>query len=218
MELPRRPDWKRKRPAGWSHSKAAARPAASAGSPPRLNDTVTWTRIVSPREHYRVTYIDRDGAASDRVIELAKLGHSGDAQYLGVNHQGKFKTLRADRIVRVEQLSRGHPPSIRPFPMYRDMLPAFPIAAAVYRIATTAASNRTWTVDLNAYSCTCPEKRIRSGFGYAPGQLGFVCDHMAKAILAHLPADDAAWSPELRAFLADPRKVHIDNLTPAGRT
>jgi hypothetical protein len=47
--------------------------------------------------------------------------------------------------------------------------------------------------------------------GYEP-DFGFVFSHMARAILDHLPKDASSWTPELLAFLADPRKVHIDNL------
>ena len=204
------PDFRRKRP--------APRQAGGWGKP--VTDDVTWTRTLDPREKYRIIYIDRENQRSQRDIELLKIGHTtlNDEQtpYLGVMHQGRFKTLRADRVVEVTQIDpapgAGHEPSIRPYPTYRTKLPAFPVPGAVYKMPTTAASNRTWTVDLNAYTCTCPEKRIRSGFGYEPGELGFACDHMAKAILAHLPAGSADWTPELLQFLGNPRRVHIDNL------
>jgi hypothetical protein len=39
-----------------------------------------------------------------------------------------------------------------------------------------------------------------------------VCPHMARAILDHLPGDAEGWTPELRAFLSDPQRIHIDNL------
>jgi hypothetical protein len=177
-----------------------------------MNDTVEWSRIIEPRERYRILYIDRDNERSEREIELVKIGESRGTPYLGVNHAGKFKTLRADRVVSVLQLTTGHEPSIEPWPSYASELPHFPVDGAVYKIPTTAASNRTWTVDLNAYTCSCPEKRIRAGMGYKPGQLGFVCDHMAKAILLHLPPGDGGWSHTLLRFLGDPRRVHIDNL------
>jgi hypothetical protein len=202
--LPSRPDWSRKRPA----------PRRAAGPPRPITDTVTWTRIVEPRERYRILYLDRENTRGERDIDLQKIGISQGEVYLGVWHEGRFKTLRADRVLAVEQLSTGHAPSIQAAPTYALQLPAFPVEGAVYKIPTTSASNRTWTVDLNRYTCSCPEKRIRGGMGYAPGQLGFVCDHMAKAILGHLPEGAATWSIELRSFLANPRKVHIDNLTP----
>ncbi len=203
MPTPPRPSYARKRPA----------PRKIPGAPALLrSDDITWTRQVEPRERYRVLYIDRDGQRTERVIELLRTGDMGGTPYLGVMHLGKFKTLRADRVVEVlEQLTAGHAPSIRPLPGYGFNLPKFPLDNALYKVATIAASNRTWTVDLNAYTCSCPEKRIRAGFGYAPGQLGFVCPHMALAILDHLPAD-AGWPEELLSFLRDPRRVHIDNL------
>ncbi|HSU19923.1 MAG TPA: hypothetical protein VLI45_09300 [Acidobacteriaceae bacterium] len=179
------------------------------------SDDITWTRTVEPRERYRILYLDRDGARSERIIELQKIGEVKGVPYLGVVDKGKFKTMRADRVLAVlEQLSSGHVPTLRSWKQvgYADTLPAFPVASAVHKIATVAKSNRTWTVDLNHYTCTCPEKRIRSGFGYAPGQLGFVCPHIARAILEHLPAE-THWPDELLAFLRDPRRVHIDNLS-----
>lgn len=203
MTLPARPAWKRKRPA----------PRATPGAPKLLrNDDITWTRLLDPRERYRILYQDRDGERSERVIELLRLGNLQGTPYIGVMHQGKFKTLRVDRVLDVlQQLSTGHDPSLRRQPVYADRLPAFPVANARYKIPTVAVSNRTWTVDLNAYTCTCPEKRIRLGFGYDSGQLGFVCPHMARAILDNLPPD-AGWSDDLLNFLRDPRRVHIDNL------
>lgn len=176
-----------------------------------INDDIDWTRIVEPRERYRIEYVDSDGAVSLREIELQKIGTRSGFTYYGVMHAGKFKTMRADRFRMVAQLSTGHNPSIRSQPTYATELPKFPVPGAVYKMPTIAASTRTWTVDLNVYTCSCPEKRIRSGMGYEPGRLGFVCPHMARAILDHLPRE-AGWEPELLAFLADPRKVHIDNL------
>ncbi len=199
-----RPAWRSKRPA----------PRNAPGSPPLMADNIVWTRILDPREQYRIVYIDRDNATSIRVIEVLKMGTFGGTPYLGVMHAGKFKTLRTDRVVEVlEQLSTGHSATIYSQPTYTTLLPNFPVEGAVYKIPTTVVSNRTWTVDLNRYTCSCPEKRIRAGMGYDPGRLGFVCDHMAKAILGNLPAASQGWSPELLKFLANPRKIHIDNLT-----
>ena len=176
------------------------------------NDDITWTRQVQPPESYRIVYLDRDGQRSERLIELRRMGNLEGTPYLGVMDRGKFKTLRADRVVDVlEQISTGHEPSIRKPLGYDFHLPQFPVENALYKVPTVAASNRTWSVDLNRYTCTCPEKRIRLGFGYTPGQLGFVCPHMARALCDHLPVD-SGWSPELLAFLRDPRRVHIDNL------
>lgn len=204
MNLPARPAWKHKRPA----------PRATPGAPKLLrNDDITWTRTVDPRERYRIAYIDRDGQRTVREIELLRIGNLEGTPYLGVMHQGKFKTLRLDRVPEVlEQITTGHPPSIRPLPGYGFDLPKFPREHALFKIPTIRAGSRTWTVDLNAYVCACPEKRIRLGFGYTPGKLGFVCAHMARAILENLPAD-AGWPEELLHFLRDPRRVHIDNLT-----
>jgi hypothetical protein len=202
------PDYRRKRP--------APRKAGGWGKP--ITDSVAWTRILDPRERYRILYEDRDGDRTERVIELLKLGQIAGTPYLSVMHEGRPKTLRADRVVAVlEQLTAGHTPSIHAQPTYATILPQFPLANAVYKIPTTAVSNRTWTVDLNLYTCSCPEKRIRTALGYKAGTLGFVCAHMAKAILENLPTikspDNGGWTPELLRFLADPRRVHIDNLS-----
>ena len=204
MPTPYRPTWR---------SKQAA-PRKASGPLKPITDDVTWTRQVEPRERYRVVYIDRHDERSERVIELLRIGHLDGTPYLGVMDQGKFKTLRTERVVEVlEQLTTGHAPSIHPQPTYSTALPHFPLTNAVYKEHTIAAGNRTWTVDLNRYTCTCPEKRIRSGMGYEPGRLGFVCPHMARAIVAHLPAGAEGWPPELLAFLNDPRRTHISNLS-----
>jgi len=208
MTLPARPAWKHKRPAP-----RTAPPGKFDKSKLMKHDDVNWTRIVDPRERYRIIYEDRDGQREERTIELQKIGDLEGTPYLGVMHQGKFKTLRAGRVVEVlEQLTTGHEPSLRAALKYADRLPAFPIARALYRIPQTARPTSKWTVDLNAYTCSCPEKRIRSGFGYEPGQLGFVCSHVARAILEHLPAA-TAWPEEVLTFLRDPRRIHIDNLS-----
>ena len=203
MSVPSRPAWRHHRPA----------PRKAAGAPPSLADTVVWTRILEKKERYRIEYRDSKGIVTQREIELQKIGRSGDFFYYGVFEKGRFKTMRADRIQMAAQLSTGHEPSIRPQPTYSSELPPFPLENAVYRMPTVTAGTRTWTVDLNQYTCTCPEKRIRSGFGYEPGRLGFVCPHMARAILEYLPKDASGWTPELLAFLGDPRKMHIENLS-----
>lgn len=201
--LPTRPAYPRKRPA----------PRKAPGAPRQISDTVVWDRVVDPVERYRILYLDRDGKRTERVITLKKIGTSEGTRYYGVEHEGKFKTLRVDRVIGVlEQLTKGHEPSIRPMPTYGTTLPPFPIENAVFRVPTIAVSTRTWRVDLNRYTCTCPEKRVRMAKGYVPGQLGYVCPHVARAILAHLPAD-AAWSPGLLDFLRDPRRMHVDTLT-----
>ena len=125
--------------------------------------------------------------------------------------------MRTERVIQVlEQLTTGHPSSLHSALTYRTKLPKFPTKAAIYKAPTIAAGNRTWTVDLNLYTCTCPEKRIRSGKGYKPGELGCVCPHIARAVLDHLPAEcGSEWIAELRSFLSDPRKMHIDNLKSA---
>ncbi len=189
-------------------------PRNSAGGPPPIADNIVWDREIQPRERYRIEYIDRDDQVSVREIELHRLGHMDQLQYLGVLDTGRFKTMRLDRIHAVEQLSFGHDPSIRPSPTYQTMLPAFPLADAVHRMPTLKGS-RTWLVNLNDYTCACPERRIRVGMGYVPGQLGHVCPHLARAILDFLPPalhGSSAWPSELLSFLADPKRMHIDNL------
>lgn len=196
----------------FTHKRPAPRKAVGWGKP--VTEDVVWTRNIEPREMYLIVYIDRDDQRSEREIELQKLGDIQGTPYLGVMHGGRFKTMRADRVVEVTQLSEGHTPSIRAFPAYATELPVFPLENALYKIPTIAASSRTWTVDLNHYTCTCPEKRIRTAAGYRPGQLGFVCLHMSRAILDNLPANHS-WPPELLSFLGDRRRMHIDNLVTA---
>lgn len=202
MATSRTPDFARKRPA----------PRQAGGWGKSVSDNVEWTRIVEPRERYRVVYIDRDSERSERIIDLMKVGTMDGTAYLGVMQAGRFKTLRTDRVIEVlEQISTGHEPSIRSQPTYSTVLPPFPVKGALYKVPTVAVSKRTWTVDLNAYVCSCPERRIREATGYKPGQLGSVCPHMARAILDYLPAE-SGWAPELLNFLRNPRRIHVDNL------
>ena len=181
-------------------------------------DDIEWTRTVEPRERYRILYLDRNGEQSERTIELMRIGHRHETPYLGVMHDGIFKTFRTDHVLDVlAQYTVGHTPSIFSAPTYATPLPAFPIAGAVHHIPTTHSktpqARKTWTVDLNAYTCTCPEKRIRYAKGYAPGQVGAVCDHIAKAILANLPTPaPAEWTPPLLAFLSNPQNIAVGNL------
>lgn len=210
-----------------------ARPAPrmAAGPPPAVHEQIVWQRTVSPRERYRIVYLGSDKVESERTVELLRIGTWSGHTYLGVNDEsdgGRFKTMRVDRVLAVlEQLTAGHEPSIRPFPTYATVLPTFPLPGAVYKIPTTAShgdTHKTWTVDLNAYTCTCPEKRRRAAKGYQPGELGAVCDHMAKAILGNLPEDyrymgehpdsrlNRGWTPELLSFLQDSRRIHISSL------
>ncbi len=177
-----------------------------------MNDLVDWTRTVDPRERYAILYEGKDGERTHREITLTKTGTHDGVTYLGVMHLGIFKTLRADRVLEVQQLSEGHPPSIFAAPTYQTVLPPFPLENAVYKVPTIKVSNRTWTVDLNRYTCACGERHRRKEHGYKPGQLGFCCQHMARAILDHLPPDAPEFTPALRGFLADPRRTHIDNL------
>lgn len=222
------------------HARPAPRNAP--GPPRRIHDEVTWTRTLggpgeAPRELYLIRYLGSDNIETERTVELLKVGHilspnGGQQQgYLGVNDlsdAGRFKTLRTDRVTAVlAQLTQGHAPSIRAYPTYRTRLPGFPVAGAVYKVPQTANPARFWTVDLNAWTCTCPERRQRTARGYKPGDLGFVCNHMAQAILDHLPATQVsgaefprngiggkgcAWTAELLIFISDPRRVHLDHL------
>jgi hypothetical protein len=182
------------------------------GWAPNLADTVTWTQIVEPHEFYRIVYCDRHGELSERTIELMKIGHTGDISYYWVLHEGKGKSLRADRVVSVvEQITTGHPARIRVLPNYSTTLPAFPLEKAVFRVPQSANPRRTWGVDLNSYTCTCPEGRVRSSSGYIAGQLGFCCPHTAQAILTHLPPD-AEWPPDILDFLRSAHRTSIANL------
>ena len=192
-----------------------------ASKPAPITDKVVWTRELNPRESYQIDYLDSKGNLTNRVVELLRIGHiplglHASTGYLGVMHNGQFKTLRTENVRSVRQLTPNHDPSIFAYapiaqPQYVDQLPNFPVANAVYKMPTIALSKRTYSVDLNRYTCRCPEQRRRTAKGYQPGQLGFVCAHMARAILEHLPAN-AGWNQPLVKFLANPRKVHIDNL------
>ena len=111
-----------------AYSRSRPAPRRSAGPPKQISDTVTWTRTVDPRERYRIVYQDRDGAQSIREIELTKMGDSQGTAYIGVNHEGKFKTMRMDRVLQVlQQLTTGHPSSLHAAPTYRTALPKFPV-------------------------------------------------------------------------------------------
>lgn len=203
-----RPSWKHKRP-------APRTAAAGTFDKSKLmkQDDVDWSRIIDPPERYRILYQDRHGKRTERVIELRKIGIYDGSPYYGVMHLGQPKTFRCDRVIAVlEQLTEGHECSIEPAPDYSTQLPKFPVANAQYKVPQTARPDRNWSVDLNLYTCSCPEQRIRREFGYGPGDLGFTCSHMARAILDHLPAE-ANWPPALLLFLRNPRRIHIDNLT-----
>lgn len=173
---------------------------------------VNWSRHYDPRDQYRIEYADRFGEFSERVIELACTGSCGGNEYAGIFEDGQFKTLRADRILKVEPLLISSPSGLthplHVLPTLKTALPVWPIEQAVFRVPQTSGK-RHWTVNLNAYSCTCPESRLRSQ--YPPGSLGRVCSHMARAILDNLPTD-ANWDEDIRAWIGNPYKVGAANL------
>jgi len=188
---------------------------ASLTSPKRAQSyalSINWSRHYDPRDQYRIEYADKFGEFSERLVELACTGTYAGNEYAGVFEDGQFKTLRADRILKVEPLvisspsGRTHP--LRVLPTFSTALPVWPVEQAVFRVLQTTGK-RHWTVNLNAYSCTCPEKQSRSD--YPPGSLGRVCSHMARAILENLPAD-ANWDEDILAWINNPYKVGAANL------
>ena len=163
---------------------------------------------------YAIRY---DEDVDERTVKLLRMGHVGSVRYLGVMHQGIFKTPRAERVRSVRQLTDGHPCRITVLPTYRDELPPWPGTAEVVKVPQSTGK-RTWTVDFRTYTCSCPERRVRDGMGYRPGQLGGVCPHLARALLKYLPADldpKLGWTPDLREFLGTPTKTSIENLIEA---
>jgi hypothetical protein len=222
----RRPAYTAKRP---------TQRVVSNASPSALD--IIWSPPLTPRETYRILYSKADGSVSERIIDLLKLGSHDGHTYLGVRDKGIFKSFRRDRVLDVlEQISTGHTPSLRAIPSYTHYLPPFPrpepelrsgavdqtlqnnqrdedVQLLVFRVPQTRG-NRTWSVSLADYTCTCPDKRIRTALGYTAGQLGMVCPHLARAILAHLPSPrPEAWTPDLLDWLQNPRNTDIDNLT-----
>ncbi len=174
-----------------------------------LHLDIVWTEEFRPPETYQIEYADRFGEFSERTVHLSRKGHLSGHDYVGIYEDGQFKTLRADRILKavpVSESALASPrPSLRVLPTYSTLLPAWPTPEAVFKIKTISGS-RHWTVDLNAYSCTCPEKRTRA---QSPsGSLGRVCPHMAEAILANL-TPDAGWDPDLIAHISRPDKVSM---------
>ncbi len=182
------------------------------------SEDIDWTRTVQPRERYRILYLDRNGEQTERTIELQRIGHRHETPYLGVMDEGVFKTMRTDRVLAVlDQFTTGHAPSIFAAVTYATTLPHFPVTGCKVRVPTTHAHNpdarKAWTVDLDAYTCTCPERRRREPKGYTPGKVGAVCDHLAKAILAKLPIPPPAeWTPNLIEFLRNPQNTALSNL------
>jgi hypothetical protein len=185
----------------------------SGGPPQRQQEAqldITWVEHFNPPEAYRIEYADRYGEFSERVVHLARKGHYHGNDYLGIYEDGKFKTLRADRILKVEWSGDSAPrSSLRVLPSESTTLPVWSLPNAVYKIKQTTGA-RNWTVNLNTYTCTCPEKRMRIQLGAADGTLGRVCSHMAQAIMENLPAD-ANWNADILAHISNPRKVSMAN-------
>ena len=224
---PVRPGLPRRRRRAGLGSSRRARPARRCGRaprPPQLADSILWTRTVEPREQYLITYVDKDGDVSERLITLQKIGAYRGDRYYGVLNDGRFKTMRADRVLfrrasalwypRRPQCAEPSLPSIRPLPTYRTELPPWPLPAAIYTACPTAAARAPGASTLNAYTCTCPEKRIRTALGYKPGELGMICPHLARAILEHQLALPQPFPPDILDFLATPhqsshRKPHV---------
>ncbi len=172
-----------------------------------LDNDVDWFEVFDPPQRYQIEYADRNGEHSVREVFLAKKGRYARHVYLGVYDKGRFKTFRRDHILKMEAIGHDGTRSNSRTAHQRTSLPQWPAENAVFRIAQTVGTKR-WTVNLNEYTCTCPEKRTRAGRGCPPKMLGMVCPHMAQAILENLPAD-ANWPPEIISYLKDPESLKL---------
>ncbi len=175
-----------------------------------VSSQIVWEQTLFPTQAYALDYTDRTGESTRRIIELQRIGRYSGRKYLGVFEEGKFKTLRADRVSRIEQLSNEHPPAIALMPTLSDRLPGWHEARSPFKVPQLVGK-RHWTVDLTHYSCTCPEGRVRRSSGYGPGTLGGVCPHLAKAIVANLPAEHD-WDPELIRMLTEYEVLTVGDL------
>jgi len=163
---------------------------------------IQWRESFNPPLACRIEYADRHGEYSERDVYIAKagVGPSG-AEYVGVFEDGKFKTLRRDRILKGEPTGspkqEGSRPAHTKCPL-NVRLPDWHQAPATYKIPSFTG-NRRWTVDLVTYECTCPERRIRL-MQYEERTVGMVCGHMAQAIRTYLPPE-SSWPEVIRDYI-----------------
>lgn len=159
---------------------------------------IEWEQRFNPPLSRAVEYADRHGEYSERLVSVVSRGTGPNGRpYLGITESGKFKTLREDRVLKLSEplpLSRNG----RLRAVLHEQLPPWHTTPAVFKVPSVSG-NRRWTVDLASYTCTCPERRIRSG-QYAPKTMGMVCPHMARAIQENHP-NRAAWPKDLVDYI-----------------
>lgn len=75
-------------------------PSLSKRKPPSNLPEIIWTKMADPDSVYLLRYTDRDGVATERLIDSAYLAVSADgsAEWLGAYDIERFKTFRLDRI------------------------------------------------------------------------------------------------------------------------
>jgi hypothetical protein len=72
---------------------------------PFRTDEIVWTEEIQPERLCFLEYSDNEGAVTQRFIRLSCKGiGSNRHQYLGAFDNERFKTFRADRVLKLEQL------------------------------------------------------------------------------------------------------------------
>ena len=84
---------------------AAAPPATSPVPEKRPNGPygIVWNSEAGSPEKATIRYADRNGEYSEREVLILCRGRNDKHSYLGVKEGGKFKTLRADRVLEYMQ-------------------------------------------------------------------------------------------------------------------
>jgi len=71
-----------------------------------LGDDIVWTEEFNPARLCFLEYSDAEGEVSQRFIRLSCKGKGGNGyDYLGAFDDERFKTFRADRVLKLEELS-----------------------------------------------------------------------------------------------------------------
>lgn len=72
---------------------------------PFRDDEIVWTEEIQPDRRCLLEYSDNEGVITQRFIRLTCKGRGSNGfEYLGAFDNERFKTFRADRIVKLEEL------------------------------------------------------------------------------------------------------------------
>jgi hypothetical protein len=161
---------------------------------------ITWTEIIDFPVARPLEYLNEQDEYSSQIVSTAKRGFCASGiVHIGLHDGDLLHTFPADRLLTKLPTLTGkgyHAMNMRQ--LMRLKLPRWKNSIKVVKIPN-ASGKRRWTVNLDSYTCTCPE-RIRRSSRFEQGQLGMACPHVVMAIRENLE-DFSPWPKEIIGYL-----------------